>query len=87
VDIGPEDIIELDWDTDIDLQKGVKVYGLTARHSSGRNFSASQTLWMSYLLQTPTRKIYIGGDSGFDKHFKEIGEVHGQIDLAIIENG
>jgi len=24
-----------------------------------------------------------GGDGGFDKHFKEIGNLHGPIDLAI----
>jgi L-ascorbate metabolism protein UlaG (beta-lactamase superfamily) len=82
-----DDIIEMDWDTDIEPQKGVKVYGLTARHFSGRTFKRDQTLWMSYLLQTPTRKIYIGGDSGYGEHFKEIGELYGPIDLAIIENG
>jgi L-ascorbate metabolism protein UlaG (beta-lactamase superfamily) len=83
----PENIIEMDWDTDIEPQKGVKIYGLTARHFSGRGFKRNQTLWMSYLLQTPTRKIYIGGDGGYDKHFIEIGALHGPIDLAILENG
>lgn len=65
----------------------MKIYGLTARPYSGRSLSSNQTLWLSYLLQTPTRKIYIGGDSGYDKHFKEIGELHGPIDLVILENG
>lgn len=81
----PENIIEMDWDTKVEPQIGVKIYGLTARHFSGRGFKGNQTLWMSYLLQTPTHKIYIGGDSGYDKHFKEIGELHGPIDLAILE--
>jgi L-ascorbate metabolism protein UlaG (beta-lactamase superfamily) len=83
----PERIIEMDWDTNIEPQKDIKIYGLTARHFSGRSFKRDQTLWMSYLLQTPTRKIYIGGDGGYDKHFKEIGALHGPIDLAILENG
>jgi L-ascorbate metabolism protein UlaG (beta-lactamase superfamily) len=82
-----EDIIEMDWDTDIALQPGVKIYGLTARHFSGRTFKRDQTLWMSFLLQTRTRKIFIGGDSGYGDHFKKIGERFGPIDLAIIENG
>jgi L-ascorbate metabolism protein UlaG (beta-lactamase superfamily) len=82
-----EDIIEMDWDTDIEPEKGLKVYGLTARHFSGRTLKWHQTLWMSYLLQMPTRKIYIGGDSGYGEHFKKVGELHGPIDLAIIENG
>lgn len=85
--VEPEKIIEMDWDTDIEPQKGVKIYGLTTRHFSGRGFKRNETLWLSFLLQTPTHKIYIGGDSGYDKHFKEIGELHGPIDLAILENG
>ncbi|HYH14929.1 MAG TPA: MBL fold metallo-hydrolase [Flavisolibacter sp.] len=80
-------IIELDWDTEVEPQNGVRIYGLTTRHFSGRTFKRDQTLWMSYLLQTPKRKIYIGGDGGYDNHFKVIGDRHGPIDLAILENG
>ena len=29
----------------------------------------------------------MGGDSGYDTHFKEIGEKYGPFDYAIIENG
>jgi L-ascorbate metabolism protein UlaG (beta-lactamase superfamily) len=32
-------------------------------------------------------KIYIGGDSGYDTHYAEIGEQFGPIDLAILDNG
>ena len=42
---------------------------------------------MSYVLQTPTMKIFIGGDSGYDSHFKKIGIEHGPFDLAILECG
>lgn len=42
---------------------------------------------MSYVLQTPSLKIYIGGDSGYDKHYAAIGKKFGEIDLAILENG
>jgi L-ascorbate metabolism protein UlaG (beta-lactamase superfamily) len=83
----PANIIEMDWNTDIQPQEGLKIYGLTARHFSGRGFKRDPTLWMSYLLQTPTRKIFISGDGGYDKHFKEIGNLHGPIDFAILENG
>jgi L-ascorbate metabolism protein UlaG (beta-lactamase superfamily) len=83
----PENIIELDWDTNTDIPGGGKIFGLTARHFSGRGFRRNGTLWIAYLLQTPTRKIFIGGDGGYDKHFKGIGELHGPIDFAILENG
>jgi len=42
---------------------------------------------MSYVLETPSMKIYIGGDSGYDTHYAEIGEKYGPIDIAIVENG
>jgi L-ascorbate metabolism protein UlaG (beta-lactamase superfamily) len=42
---------------------------------------------MSYILKTPTKKIYIGADSGYDGHFKNIGDQHGPFDLVILENG
>ncbi|HTF30447.1 MAG TPA: MBL fold metallo-hydrolase, partial [Flavitalea sp.] len=48
---------------------------------------ANRSLWMSYVFQTPTMKIYIGGDSGYDTHCAEIGNKFGPIDLAIVENG
>ena len=32
-------------------------------------------------------KIYIGGDSGYDTHFAEIGKKFGPIDLAVLEDG
>lgn len=80
-------IIELDWYEDTDLDSGFHVYCLPARHFSGRGLSPNQTLWASFLLQTPSEKIYVGGDSGYDTHYKEIGEKFGKIDLSILENG
>lgn len=80
-------IIEKDWNETIDLGNGFIVYTSPARHFSGRGFTRNNTLWMSYLLQTPTMKIYIGGDSGYDTHFADIGNKYGPIDLAIIDNG
>jgi len=57
-----------------------------ARHFSGRSFKMNRTLWASFVLQTPSKCIYIGGDGGYGKHFKEIGQKY-SIDWAFIENG
>ncbi len=83
----PSKIIELDWDEKALLDSGFTVYCFTARHFSGRSFGRNNTLWSSFVLETPNRKIYIGGDSGYGTHFKTIGEKFPQMDLAIIENG
>ena len=80
-------IIEKDWYEEIILEKGFVVHTAPARHFSGRGFKRNRTLWMSFILQAPTIKIFIGGDSGYDAHFAEIGNKFGPFDLAILENG
>lgn len=80
-------IIEKDWWEEVDLGYGFKVTVTPARHFSGRSIWSANTLWASYVLQTPSQKLYLGGDSGYDTHFKEIGEKLGPFDLAILENG
>jgi len=82
-----ENIFENDWNEQIELDDGFIAYTTLARHFSGRSFSRCNTLWMSYVLQTPSLKIYIGGDSGYDTHFADIGNKFGPIDLAILDNG
>lgn len=63
------------------------IHCLPVRHFSGRGLTANQSLWASFLLQTPSHCIYIGGDSGYDTHYAAIGERFPNIDLAILENG
>ena len=80
-------IIEMDWNEHTQLDSGFIANVLPARHFSGRGLTRNKTLWVSFVLQTPTMKIFIGGDGGYDKHFAEIGKKFGSIDLAILENG
>ena len=80
-------IFEKDWHQQIILADDFVVNTVPARHFSGRGLKRNQALWTSYVLQTPSMKIFIGGDSGYDKHFVAIGEKFGPFDLAILENG
>ena len=81
-------IIEKDWNEETLLTDGFVVNTLPARHFSGRGLtSRQQSLWMSFALRTPTMNLFIGGDSGYDTHFKQIGERFGPFDLAILECG
>ncbi|WP_221405326.1 MBL fold metallo-hydrolase [Flexibacter flexilis] len=83
----PESITELDWDETVNIDNQLKIHALPARHFSGRTFKRNNTLWIAMLLQTPTQKILVGGDSGFGNHFAEIGKKFAPIDWAIMENG
>lgn len=80
-------IEEKDWNEEVILDDGFKVNTTPARHFSGRGFKRNQSLWMSFVLQTPAMKIYIGGDSGYDTHFEKIGNQFGPFDAAILECG
>ncbi|MGB4774697.1 MAG: MBL fold metallo-hydrolase [Daejeonella sp.] len=80
-------IIEKDWNEEVIFDDGFVVNITPARHFSGRSFKRNQSLWSSFVLKTPSMKIFLGGDSGYDTHFKTIGNTHGPFDLAILECG
>lgn len=81
-----EQITTLDWKESVTFNH-FQFTGAPARHFSGRKFKRGNTLWGSFILETGKVKIYMGGDSGFDNHFEEIGEKYGPFDLAILECG
>ena len=60
---------------------------LPTRHFSNRLFKRDQTLWASFMVESAGKKVYIGGDGGYDQRFKEIYEQFGSVDLALMENG
>jgi len=39
------------------------------------------------LLQSTSSKLFLGGDSGYDTHFKAIGNEFGPFDIALLECG
>lgn len=80
-------IQELDWGQKAEITDSIRLTAVPARHFSGRGFKRNQTLWSSFVFESATHKMYVGGDSGYDSHFKEIGAEHGPFDLAILECG
>ena len=82
-----ETILEMDWNETIELDNDIILNTTSARHFSGRGFKRNNTLWLSFILQTENHNLFLGGDSGYDTHFREIGDKFGPFDLAILENG
>ena len=82
-----EQIIEEDWDSEIDLSADLTAFILTSQHFSGRMLKRNPTEWCGYAFITPNRKIFISGDGGYSSHFKKIGEQFGYFDFAFMENG
>ncbi|MGZ3884753.1 MAG: MBL fold metallo-hydrolase [Bacteroidia bacterium] len=85
--ISKDIIFEMDWNDELKLNNGLTVNSATARHFSGRGFKRAQAIWSSFVLTTPSKRIFIGGDSGYGKHFKTIGDAFGPFDLALLECG
>ncbi|PZX20409.1 L-ascorbate metabolism protein UlaG (beta-lactamase superfamily) [Breznakibacter xylanolyticus] len=83
----PEQIIEGDWYDGYELESGFKVVLTPARHFSGRLFKRNQTLWVSFVVKTPTLNLFLSGDGGYDSHFEAIGREHGPFDYAVLECG
>lgn len=84
--IDPADIRELSWGESCAVGN-IQLTALPGRHFSGRKFKRNQTLWSSFSLRTARHHLFLGGDSGYDQHFKTIGEQYGPFDLAILECG
>lgn len=82
-----DQLVEMDWDEKLEIATNYKLYTVTAKHGSGRSIHPDNTLWLSFVISSPSMQIFVGGDSGYDVHFKEIGKSFGPFDLAILDNG
>jgi L-ascorbate metabolism protein UlaG (beta-lactamase superfamily) len=85
--VPPEKITEFDWWEKKAIMSDVELTAAPARHFSGRTFKRGTTLWSSFVLKLHGHKLFLGGDSGYGEHFKEIGSRLGPFDIAILECG
>jgi L-ascorbate metabolism protein UlaG (beta-lactamase superfamily) len=80
-------IIEFDWWNEKQIDKNIFIAAAPARHFSGRSLSRYKTLWSSFVLKAGNYSFYIGADSGYDTHFKQIGHKYGPFEIAMLETG
>ena len=82
-----ERIVELDWWEEMQAAEGIRLTALPARHFSGRTLKRNRTLWSSFALKLDKYNLFLGGDSGYDTHFADIGKKYGGFDIAVLEIG
>lgn len=83
--VDEDKITELGWGDEVEIS-GLKITAWSAIHYSSRShFDKNKSLWNSYILQSGDKKFYISGDSGYGKHFKQIGEKFGPFELVALE--
>ncbi|MGN8039280.1 MBL fold metallo-hydrolase [Chitinophaga sp. 22321] len=80
-------INEMDWWETQEIAKDITLTATPARHFSGRGLKRGGSLWSSFVLQIFGYQLFLGGDSGYDTHFKAIGDKYGPFDLVILECG
>ncbi|TCP93223.1 L-ascorbate metabolism protein UlaG (beta-lactamase superfamily) [Cricetibacter osteomyelitidis] len=85
--VADDKIVEMDWYEQV-KQDDLEFTFLPSRHFSGRSLSnRNSTLWGAWSIKSSDFSLYFNGDSGYGKHFAQIGEKYGPFDLAFIENG
>ncbi|MCL3779493.1 hypothetical protein EMN47_03730 [Prolixibacteraceae bacterium JC049] len=85
--IEKQKISALDWWESVEIND-LKIVATPSRHFSGRGlFDSNESLWASWVIQSKKHNLYFSGDSGYGKHFKQIGEKYGPFDFAMLECG
>lgn len=85
--VSKEKIVELDW-WEESKQKNIRFIATPSQHFSGRGlFDKDETLWSSWVIQTPKSSLYFGADGGYFQGFKEIASNYGPFDMSFLEVG
>lgn len=78
-------VTEMNWWDELDIGNGITLTCLPAQHWSRRIFQGyNTTLWASFMVSSPGKSVYFGGDSGYFKGYDEIGRKFDSIDYALL---
>jgi L-ascorbate metabolism protein UlaG (beta-lactamase superfamily) len=84
---GYREIHELDWGQSV-RHGDLTVTALPAVHFSRRGpFDRNKTLWASFAVAGPTRKVWFSGDTAYGAVFPHVGDRFGPFDLAMVGIG
>lgn len=82
-----EKIDEADWFASLQMDDGLAIHVLPARHYSGRLLTRNRTLWVGFVLEHAGRRILFSGDTGYGPHFAAIAQKFSGFDLVALDMG
>jgi L-ascorbate metabolism protein UlaG (beta-lactamase superfamily) len=84
-----ERITELDWWQTVKLPDAeLSITATPSQHFSGRGLGGRNgTLWSSFVMKGPTKRVFFSGDTGLTPEYTEIGRRLGPFDLVMLEVG
>jgi N-acyl-phosphatidylethanolamine-hydrolysing phospholipase D len=85
--LGAAQVVELDWWAEHAVGP-LRITATPARHFSSRShYDRNRTLWCGYAVQTPKRRAFFAGDTGYHPEFGRIGDQLGPFDAALLPIG
>jgi L-ascorbate metabolism protein UlaG (beta-lactamase superfamily) len=86
--LGIRHLHELDWWDSFQLNDRCKFTFVPSQHFSARSlFDRQMSLWGGYMIEISRRQLYFSGDTGYSRHFTEIGRRLGHPDIALLGIG
>lgn len=82
-----ERIMEMDWGEKIALPHKGMLTCVPSQHFSGRTLERNTTLWAGFVMDLDGVTLYLSGDGGYGRHFRQIATDFRRIDFAIVEDG
>lgn len=82
-------INEMAWYSTSSINK-TKIHAVPAHHFSSRIWvpylyeDEDMTAWNGWMLEHQGKKVFFAGDTGYSKHFKDIHNKHGDIDICLM---
>ena len=85
---GSQNIQSAGWYQQFETDPELKVTYVPSRHWGKRGLNDTNLrLWGGYVIQGVGKTIYFCGDSGYDRHFSDVGEIFPNIDYCMIGIG
>jgi L-ascorbate metabolism protein UlaG (beta-lactamase superfamily) len=85
---GSDAIIQAGWFQQYRTIDQVKVSYLPSRHWGRRWLNdTNKRLWGAFVIEGGGKRVYFGGDSGYDDHFKDAGAMFGGFDICVLGVG